>query len=72
MGKFVNEYNVGGEKYALEIRTSVILGRVTVTINGESLVMKSAPFWVKKCEPFKIGDKMFMLKVSPLGGIKVE
>ena len=72
MGKFQNEYTVGGEKYSVEIKSSVILGRVAVTINGERLVMKSAPFWVKKREPFKIGDKMFLLKVSPFGGIRVE
>lgn len=72
MGKFCNEYEIGKEKYSVEIKSSVMLGRVRVTINGESLVMKSAPFWVKKSEPFMIGEKMFMLKVSPLGGIKVE
>ena len=72
MGKFINEYTVGDEKYAVEIRSCVICGRVTVSINGEKLVMRSAPLFIKKSEPFKIGDKMFMLKVSPLGRIKVE
>ena len=72
MGKFINEYTVGDEKFSVEIKSRVILGRVTVTINGESIVMKSAPFWVKKSEPFMIGDKMFMLKVSPLGKIRIE
>ena len=72
MGRFYNEYEIGKEKYSVEIKSSVILGRVRVTINGESLVMKSMPLCVKKSEPFMIGDKMFMLKVSPLGGIKVE
>ena len=72
MGKFINEYTVGDEKFSVDIKSRVILGRVTVTINGESIVMKSAPFWVKKSEPFMIGDKMFMLKVSPLGKIRVE
>ena len=72
MGKFINEYTVGDEKFSVEIKSSVLLGRVTVTINGESLVMKSAPFCIKKSEPFKIGDKLFMLKVSPLGKISVE
>ena len=72
MGKFINEYTVGDEKFSVEIKSSVILGRVTVTINGESLVMKSAPFCVKKNEPFKLGEKLFLLKVSPLGKISVE
>ena len=72
MGKFFKEYDIGNEKYSVEIKSSVILGRVRVTINGNSLVMKSAPFWVRKEEPFKIGEKMFMLRVSPFGGIKVE
>lgn len=72
MGRFSNEYTVGDEKYSVEIKSSVMLGRVSVSINGEKLVMKSAPFWVKKREPFMIGDKMYMLKVSPFGGIKVE
>lgn len=72
MGKLTNEYLIEGERYSVEIKSSLLLGRVTVTINGEKLVLRSAPFCIKKSEPFKIGDKLCMLKVSALGKIKVE
>ena len=72
MGKFTNEYTVDGERYSVEICSSLLRGRVSVTINGERVVMKSAPFCVKKSEPFKIGNKLYMLKVSALGKITVE
>lgn len=72
MGRFNNEYTVGDEKFNVEIRSNLLLGRVTVTINGERIVMRSAPFCVKKSEPFKIGEKLFMLRVSAFGKISVE
>lgn len=72
MGRFNGEYTVGDERFSVDISSSLLLGRVRVTINGESIVMRSAPFCVKKSEPFKIGDKLFMLRVSALGKISVE
>ena len=72
MGKFTNEYTVDGERYSVEIMSSLILGMVTVTINDEKIVLRSAPFCIKKNEPFKIGSRMCMLKVSALGRIRIE
>ena len=72
MGKFNSEYLIDGERYSVEIKASPLFGRVTVDINGERIVLRSAPFCIKKSEPFKIGNKLCMLKVSALGKIKVE
>ena len=72
MGKLTNEYLIEGERYSVEIKSSLVLGKVTVTINDEKIVLRSAPFCIKKSEPFKIGSKMCMLKVSAFGRIKIE
>jgi len=72
MGKLTNEYLIDGERYSVEIKSCLVTGRVAVTINGERIVLRSAPFCIKKSEPFKIGSKMCMLKVSALGKIRVE
>ena len=72
MGRISNEYLIEGERYSVDIKSSLILGRVTVDINGERIVLRSAPFCIKKCEPFKIGSKLCMLKVSALGKIRIE
>ena len=72
MGRFNSEYMIEGERYSVEIKSSLLLGRVSVDINGERIVLRSAPFCVKKNEPFKIGNKLCMLKVSALGKITVE
>ena len=72
MGKFYSEYLIEGERYSVEIKARPLFGRVTVDINGERIVLRSAPFCIKKSEPFKIGNKLCMLKVSALGKVRVE
>lgn len=72
MGKFSSEYLVEGERYSVEIKAKPLLGIVTVDINGDRIVLRSAPFCIKKSEPFKIGNKLYMLKISALGKIRIE
>ena len=72
MGKFSSEYLVEGERYSVEIKAKPLLGIVTVDINGDRIVLRSAPFCIKKSEPFKIGNKLYMLKISARGKIRIE
>lgn len=72
MGKLRHEYLVEGERYSVEISSSVIFGRVSVKINDDKFVMRSAPFCIKRSEPFKIGEKRCMLTVSRFGKISID
>ena len=72
MPRITNEYLIDGERYSVEVKVSVLLGRTTIKINEDKFVLKSAPFKVKRCEPFKIGDKRCMLTVSASGKPKIE
>lgn len=72
MPRLINEYLIDGERYSVEVKVSVLLGRTTIRINEDKFVLKSAPFKVKRCEPFKIGDKRCMLTVSASGKPKIE
>lgn len=72
MPRITNEYLIDGERYSVEVKVSVLLGRTTIRINEDKFVLKSAPFKVKRCEPFKIGDKRCMLTVSASGKPKIE
>ena len=72
MPRITNEYLIDGERYSVDVKVSVLLGRTTVKINEDKFVLKSAPFRVKRCEQFKIGDKRCMLTVSASGKPKIE
>jgi hypothetical protein len=72
MPRITNEYLIDGERYSVDVKVSVLLGRTTIRINEDKFVLKSAPFKVKRCEPFKIGDKRCMLIVSASGKPKIE
>lgn len=72
MPRITNEYLIDDERYSVEVKVNVLLGRTTIKINEDKFVLKSAPFKVKRCEPFKIGDKRCMLTVSASGKPKIE
>ena len=72
MGKIRNEYEIDGERYSVDIRASAILGRVTIKINEDKFVLRSFPFRIGRCEPFKIGDKRCMLTVTNFGKLKID
>jgi hypothetical protein len=72
MGKIRNEYEIDGERYSVDIKASALLGRVTIKINDDKFVLRSFPFRIGRCEPFKIGDKRCMLTVSNFGKLKID
>jgi hypothetical protein len=72
MGKIRNEYEIDGERYSVDINASALLGRVTIKINDDKFVLRSFPFRIGRCEPFKIGDKRCMLTVSNFGKLKID
>lgn len=72
MPRTTNEYLIDGERYTVDIKVSLLLGRTTVRINDDKFVLRSLPFKVKRCEPFKIGDKRCMLTVTASGKAKIE
>ena len=72
MGKIENVYMIDGERYEVEIKANALLGRVSMRINDDRFVLRSAPFRIKRCEPFKIGDKRCMLTVSNFGKVKID
>lgn len=72
MGKIENVYMIDGERYEVEVKANAILGRVSIKINGEAFILRSMPFRIKRCEPFKIGDKQCMLTVSSFGKVKID
>lgn len=72
MAHITNEYLINDERYVVDVRVSVLLGRTTIRINEDKFVLRSAPFKVKRCEPFKVGDKRCMLTVSALGKPHIE
>ena len=72
MGKIRNEYEIDGERYSVDITASALLGRVTIKINDDKFVLRSFPFRIGRCEPFKIGDKRCMLTVSNFGKLKID
>ncbi len=72
MGKIENVYMIEGERYEVEIKASALLGRVSMKINDDKFVLRSLPFRIKRCEPFKIGDKRCMLTVSNFGKVKID
>lgn len=72
MPRITNEYLINDERYTVDIRVSVLLGRTTIKINDDKFVLRSAPFKVKRCEPFMIGDKRCILTVTASGKAKIE
>ena len=72
MGKLENVYMIDGERYEVEIKASVLLGKVSMRINDDRFVLRSFPFRIKRCEPFKIGDKRCMLTVTNFGKVKID
>ena len=72
MGKLKNVYMIDGETYEVEIKASAIRGRVSMKINDDTFVLRSFPFRIKRCEPFKMGDKQCMLTVSNFGKVKID
>ena len=72
MPRITNEYLINDERYTVDVRVSVLLGRTTIKINEDKFVLRSAPFKVKRCEPFMIGDKRCILTVTASGKAKIE
>ena len=72
MGKIENVYMVEGERYEVEIKANALLGRVSMKINDDKFVLRSLPFRIKRCEPFKIGDKRCMLTVTNFGKVRID
>ena len=72
MGKLENVYMIDGERYEVEIKASALLGKVSMRINDDRFVLRSFPFRIKRCEPFKIGDKRCMLTVTNFGKVKID
>ena len=72
MARIKNVYLVDDERYEVEIKANALLGRVSMRINDDRFVLRSAPFRIKRCEPFKIGDKRCMLTVSNFGKVKID
>ena len=72
MAKIDNVYEIDGERYEVQIKASALLGRVTIKINDDKFVLRSMPFRIGRCEPFKIGDKRCMLTVSNFGKLKID
>ena len=72
MPRITNEYLINDERYTVDVYVSVLLGRTTIRINDDKFVLRSAPFKVKRCEPFMIGDKRCILTVTASGKAKIE
>ena len=72
MPRITNEYLINDERYTVDVRVSVLLGRTTIKINEDKFVLRSAPFKVKRCEPLMIGDKRCILTVTASGKAKIE
>ena len=72
MGKLENVYLIDDVRYEVEIKASALLGRVSIKINDDKFVLRSFPFRIGRCEPFKIGDKRCMLTVSNFGKVKID
>ena len=72
MARIKNVYLVDDERYEVEIKSSALLGRVTIKINDDKFVLRSMPFRIGRCEPFKVGDKRCMLTVSNFGKLKID
>ena len=72
MGKIENVYMIDGERYEVEVKASALLGRVSIKINREEFTLRSMPFGIKRCEPFKVGDKQCMLTVSRFGKVRID
>ena len=72
MGKIKNEYEIEGERYSVEIKASALFGKVSIRINDDKFVLRSFPFRIGRCEPFKIGEKRCMLTVTNFGKVKID
>ena len=72
MGKIETVYLIDDVRYEVEIKASPLLGRVTMKINGDKFVLRSFPFRIGRCEPFKIGDKRCMLTVTNMGKVTID
>ena len=72
MPRVENEYLIDGERYTVEVSVNVLLGRTTVRINDDKFTLRSAPFKVKRSEPFKIGEKRCLLTVTSSGKPSIE
>lgn len=58
---------VEGEQYTVEIELSLFLGKLTVTVNGESfpLAPKFLTCLFGRKERFMLGDKLALLVIKP-------
>ncbi len=72
MGKIENVYLIDDVRYEVEIKANPLLGRVSMKINDDKFVLRSFPFRIKRCEPFKIGEKRCMLTVTNFGKVKID
>ena len=72
MGKINNVYEIDGVRYEVTIKASALWGRVAIKINEDKFVLRSFPFRIGRCEPFKIGDKRCMLTVTNFGKLKID
>lgn len=72
MGRISNEYEIEGERYLVEIKASPFFGRVSIRINDDRFVLRSFPFRIGRCEPFKIGEKRCMLTVTNFGRLRID
>ncbi len=72
MGKIKNEYEIEGERYSVEIKARALFGKVSIRINDDKFVLRSFPFRIGRCEPFKIGEKRCMLTVTNFGKLKID
>lgn len=72
MPRITNEYLIDDVRYTVDVSVNMLLGRTTVRVNDDKFVLRSMPFRVKRCEPFKIGDKRCMLTITASGKPKIE
>lgn len=72
MPRITNEYLIDDVRYTVDVSVNVLLGRTTVRVNDDKFVLRSMPFRVKRCEPFKIGDKRCMLTITASGKPRIE
>jgi hypothetical protein len=72
MPRITNEYLIDDVRYTVDVSVNMLLGRTTVRVNDDKFVLRSMPFRVKRCEPFKIGDKRCMLTITASGKPRIE
>lgn len=72
MPRITNDYLIDGERYTVDVKVNVLLGKTTVRVNDDKFVLRSFPFKVQRNEPFKIGSKRCMLTVTRSGKPSIE